>query len=239
MAKKQIFLPAWVKPMAHLHADTAAQDECGFKKGSKEYDREYKKAFILFCKEFHTDSLTPKIANPLSANPTWRGGINAFAEFEDVLFTGSDSFLSKRTGTPEERKAMSKILRRSITNIVSVYLKAEMKSDKYGYNQISSKSETKNAELMAAQKHRYERLIVISMLLSFVEMIFKTKKEALSATVELALKGKSWKELSTTLSHRAFSQGVRQALHDDLEASEPLELVKNYLESKDWIKEFK
>ncbi len=237
--KKQIFLPKWVEPMAILHAKTVCEDELGLALNSPKYKTEFKKAFIKFCSEFHRDSLVPgiKSSNPIKAeNPTWRGGINAFKEFEDSLFTGSNSFLSKRTGSEKERNEMSKTLRRAITSIVSVYLKAEMKTDKYGYNFISKKDSNKAEALMIAQKQRYERLAFISILLSHLEMIFKIKLPELEKAVNVGLKDKSWKELSTKNSHQKFSHAVREALKDELEASEPIELVKNYFQNKDFMK---
>ena len=123
-----------------------------------------------------------------------------------------------------------------MTNIVSVYLKAEMKTDKYVYTSFQ-KGDQK--ELMVTQRQRYERLLIISMILSYVEMIFKTKMNELGKTVEIALKDKNFKELSTTAMHQAFAHAVKTALHDEMETGEPIEIVKHYFEEHDFYKEFK
>jgi len=233
MSKDKVYLPKWVEPMAMLHAQSVVEDELGLSPNDPDYEKQFEKACYDFCKEFHEDSLVPK-----AMNPTWRGGINAFDAFEDSLFKGANSFLGSRVSSEEERKHMASQIRRAVTSLVSVYLKAELKSDKYGYNHISSKSETKKDDLMKAQHNRYERLLIISSLLASIEMVFGIKGSELKSVVNDILGEKTWKELSTSLAHRAFAEGVKNKINESLKHEKPLELIGEMAKT-DFIKEFK
>jgi len=234
MAKKEtVELPSWIEPMGILHATCVVEDELGLSKGDANYEKEFEKACYEFYDEFYQDSSIPKVMNP-----TWRGGINAFDAFEDTLFKGPKSFLGSRVSSEEERKHMAGQIRRAVTSLVSVYLKAELKNDKYGYNNISSKSETKKDDLMKAQKSRYERLLIISSLLASVEMVFGIKGSELKSVVSDIIGEKTWKELSTSLAHRAFSEGVKNKINESLQNEKPLELIGEMAKT-DFIKEYK
>lgn len=233
MSKDKVYLPKWVEPMAMLHAQSVVEDELGLSPNDPDYEKQFEKACYDFCKEFHEDSLVPK-----AMNPTWRGGINAFDAFEDSLFKGSNSFLGSRVTSEDERKHMAAQIRRAVTSLVSVYLKAELKSDKYGYNHISSKSENKKDELMKAQHSRFERLLIISSLLAAIEMVFAIKGSELKSVVADILKDKTWKELSTTVAHRAFAEGVKRAVKESFDNEKPLELIGDMAKT-DFIKEYK
>lgn len=234
MTKKEVVeLPSWIEPMGILHATCVVEDEMGLKRGDANYDEEFEKACYEFYDEFYQDSSVPKVMNP-----TWRGGINAFDAFEDSLFKGSNSFLGSRVTSEDERKHMAAQIRRAVTSLVSVYLKAELKSDKYGYNHISSKSENKKDELMKAQHSRFERLLIISSLLAAIEMVFAIKGSELKSVVADIVKDKTWKELSTTVAHRAFAEGVKRAVKESFDNEKPLELIGDMAKT-DFIKEYK
>jgi hypothetical protein len=234
MAKKEIIeLPNWIEPMGILHATCVVEDEMGLNPGDDGYEKAFEKACYEFYDEFYQDSSVPK-----AMNPTWRGGINAFDAFENSLFKGSNSFLGSRVTSEEERKHMAGQIRRAVTSLVSVYLKAELKNDKYGYNHISSKSENKKEELMKAQVSRYERLLIISSILASVEMVFSIKGSELKSVVSDIIGKKTWKELSTSVAHRAFAEGVKNKINESLQNEKPLELIGEMAKT-DFIKEYK
>lgn len=233
---KKIYLPAWVKPMAELHAESEAREVHKLNPDSKEYAKVYNKAFNEFCRELHEDSLTPKVSNP-----TWRGGVNAFDVFESDLFNSADSFIGKRAGDQKERADLARMLRRAITNIVNVYLKGEVKSNKYGYNQIPKDSPTKKEDLMKMQVLRFERLMFISILLSFISSLFKIKGSELEALTKAALKDRSFASLSgskTTGLHRAFSSAIKKAIQDKVDMNEILSSIQKQFEASDFYKDY-
>jgi hypothetical protein len=227
---KQVYLPKWVEPMADLHATSVVEDELGLRENDANYEKEYEKAFYNFCKELHVHSLTP-----YAMNPTWRGGINAFHEFEQTLFKG---WIGQKGKDEKEQKELRGMVYRAITNLTTVYLRGEKKSAKFGYQyekpgpdgvEPTQSKEDKKKHLFEQQKNRYERLVIVTMLLHFVEMVYNVKGDELRSLVDAVVKGENWQELSSKQGQASFAKMVHAALDKVTKGSNLINEIKKGL----------
>lgn len=219
MSEQKIYLKEWVKPMAILHAQSVVEDEMGITdQNSPEYQKEFDKAFYEFCHEFYTHSLVPT-----AMNPTILEGVNAYEAFDNDLFDGPDSFISKNfphDKTPRKDKngkllssnnEKSKQLKRSIGTIMRIFMLAKLKDIKYEYVEVGEVDKESRKKINREMEiNRFIRLFMVSTIMSAVHEIYQIDARQLAAAVNEKLKDVG----SGRLRNKEFNKDFANQLRD-------------------------
>ncbi|MEO5348892.1 MAG: hypothetical protein H7836_04525 [Magnetococcus sp. YQC-3] len=206
---KQIFLKEWIQPMAELHAISVVEDELGLTdRSSKEYQKEFEKAFYEFCDDLYTHSLTP-----MAGNPTIRKGINAYIAFDRELFDGRDSFINKNYPNREEAKANIKRLKTAVQTITEIFMGGKHSGLHYEYREKTPDNIfTLDDENKAVDIERFKRLFITSYILSMVNELYKTKSENIYSFLEQNLKNVPAKSFRDHKVNIAFAERIKKAI---------------------------
>lgn len=230
-----ITLPAWVRPMAELHATSVAEDELGLDPDTPEYDRAFEKAFYEFCEEFYTHSLIPYAANPSLP------GKNAFLPFADILFrtyTKGDgsvnwSWAGIKGADEKEQQQIERMILRSVANIVKIYMKKSIVTST-GFSGAKGKE-----AMMERQEARYVRLAVTSMLMAMIKSIFDVDRETMVQTVREFIADASFSRLNSTQAQQTFSAKIVGGTYDGVNMLKVLDAIKNQFGKKGFVDSIK
>lgn len=194
---KKVYLPPWMESHAVLYAECYVEEVKGIGKGEKGYDAAVKKAANDFLLEAYQEALTPHLAR----NPSTKIAADAFAVFNDELFSAKGSFLDERAGGVGGSKyeEFSRQLKAAVTHIAHIYLTLEMgmrlKQKSGGTTTVEFTTDMPTTEQMEAIKARYYRAAAMILVLSGIEKLFDMPGEQLKKMVDDRISGRNLQEL--------------------------------------------
>lgn len=194
---KKVYLPPWMESHALLYAECLVEEVKGLKRGDKGYDAAVKKAANDFLLEAYEESLTPHLAR----NPSTKIAADAFAVFNDELFSAKGSFLDTKAGGVGSSRydEFARQLKAAVTHIAHIYLTLEMgmrlKQKSGGSTTVEFTTDMPASEQIEAVKARYYRAAAMILVLSGVERLFDMPGEQLKAMVDSRIKSRTLPEL--------------------------------------------
>lgn len=174
-------LPKWQIRLAVLHAQGYVEDVMGLSDSDDKYAKEVEKETIKFLKEGIEESLTPHMPNP--RNPTSPKVTDAF--LEQPFFSIDGTFFTEYMDDKDEREKYFRLLRSSVNTLALIYLAAarNIKSKDYQFERGDGK-----IELAQKNVNRFNRLFVVTSIMSMLEPLFRTNPKALEKFLDDGLK---------------------------------------------------
>lgn len=201
-------LPAWQIRMAILHATSYVEDVLGLKDDDKSYASKLQAEAIRFLAEGIEESLTPHMAE-YKDNPTTPIARDAF--LEQPFFNFEGSFFKQNLPDKEQREKYYKLLRTAVNTLQLVYTGAAFKKKKNDYSFSESDNRTPKTSIEPALIDRYERLFVVTAIMTLIEPLFRLNPEGLDKFLKLKLSGRQ-KEMNNHKFRSEFIRKVRDAI---------------------------
>lgn len=211
-----VFLPEYLEPMAHRFAEDYVEEVQGKKKGNPGYDTAYQKAFNSFCTDY-VESCRGIQKN----NPSSQTAAGAFRYFESEK-NGLIPYI-KESFPSEQSDALVNRLKISIIHLVNIYMAADPRlknlkikrasanlDSMYEYQRKSSKKEETLTQMSQANRERYARMILVSMLMSAIDHVFDQHFDQLELMVDRAFS----KKIPSTMTDVNINNAFAQAFHD-------------------------